>query len=47
MGRNFILPRGNFISGGGDTLEGGRDYPSGVTLSNVAALLRHLMQSPI
>jgi len=35
-----------FLEEGEDTLEGVRDYPSGVTLSNVAALLQHLMQSP-
>jgi len=48
MKGNFNRPRGNVISGGEreDTLEGVRDYPSGVTLSNVAALLQHLMQSP-
>ena len=47
MGGNFNRPRGNVISGGEDILEGVGDYPSGVTLSNVAALLQHLMQSPI
>jgi hypothetical protein len=47
MRGNFIRPRGNVISRGEDILEGVRDYPSGGTLSNVAALLQHLMQSPI
>lgn len=47
MRGNFNPPRGNTVSAGEDVLEGVRDYPSGVTLSNVTALLQHLMQYPI
>jgi hypothetical protein len=38
---------GNAVPGEEDILEGSRDYPSGITLSNVTALLQHLMQSPV